>query len=217
VSDAAGVEWVVLVHGLWMHGTALTLQRYRIARSGYRAVTYSYPTMRLTLALNARRLGAFCATLDDSRIHLLGHSLGGIVILDMLRQAPPAHPGRIVLLGSPYRGSAAAVRLGRSRAGRLLLGDSIGEWLHRDKADDWSRYEIGVIAGSRSHGLGRMVTPALSVPNDGVVSVAETCVPGMRAQLVLPVSHTGMMFSKAVAQQALAFIDRGCFCTAAAD
>jgi pimeloyl-ACP methyl ester carboxylesterase len=204
-------EWVVLVHGLWMHGVALALQRRRIARSGYRAVAYSYPTMQLTLEQNARRLGAFCAQLGDERMHLVGHSLGGIVILDMLRQAPPAHPGRVVLLGSPYRGSAAAAVLGRSRAGKLMLGGSISEWLQRDKRGDWSRFEIGVIAGSKNRGLGRIVAPELPVPNDGVVSVAETGVPGMRAHIVLPVSHTGMMFSNAVAQQVLAFIDHGSF------
>ncbi len=204
-------EWVVLVHGLWMHGVALTLQRRRIARSGYRAVAYSYPTMQLTLEQNARRLGSFCARLDDERIHLVGHSLGGIVILDMLRQAPPARPGRVVLLGSPYQGSTAAVALGRSRAGCAMLGCSISEWLQRDKRGDWSRFEIGVIAGSKNRGLGRIVAPELPVPNDGVVSVAETGVPGMRAQIVLPVSHTGMMFSNAVARQALAFIDHGSF------
>jgi pimeloyl-ACP methyl ester carboxylesterase len=204
-------EWVVLVHGLWMRGIALTLQRRRIARGGYRAVTYSYPTMRPTLEQNARRLGAFCATLDDECIHLVGHSLGGIVILDMLQHAPPVRPGRVVLLGSPYHGSTAAVALGRSRAGKLMLGCSIDEWLRRDKGGDWSRFEIGVIAGSKSRGLGRIAAPALAVPNDGVVSVAETCVPGMRAQLVLPVSHTGMMFSKEVARQALTFIDHGRF------
>ena len=204
-------EWVVLVHGLWMHGVALTLQRRRITRGGYRAVTYSYPTMQLTLEQNARRLAAFCSQLDDECIHLVGHSLGGIVILDMLRHVPPARPGRVVLLGSPYQGSTAAVALGRSRAGCRMLGFSIREWLQRDKRGDWSRFEIGVIAGSKNRGLGRIVAPELPVPNDGVVSVAETGVPGMRAQIVLPVSHTGMMFSHAVARQVLAFIDHGSF------
>lgn len=207
----AAAQWVVLVHGLWMHGVALTLQRRRIARGGYRTVAYSYPTMQLTLEQNARRLGAFCAQRNDGCIHLVGHSLGGIVILDMLRHAPPARPGRVVLMGSPYHGSAAAAALGRSRPGRLMLGCSIREWLQRDKRGDWSRFEIGVIAGSKNRGLGRIVAPQLPVPNDGVVSVAETGVPGMRAQIVLPVSHTGMMFSTAVARQVLAFINHGCF------
>lgn len=208
---AVRAEWVVLVHGLWMHGVALTLQRRRIARGGYHAVAYSYPTMQLTLEQNARRLGVFCAQLNDECIHLIGHSLGGIVILDMLRQAPPARPGRVVLMGSPYDGCTAATALGRSRAGKLMLGCSISEWLQRDKRGDWSRFEIGVIAGSKNRGLGRIVAPELPVPNDGVVSVAETGVPGMRAQIVLPVSHTGMMFSKEVARQVLAFIDHGSF------
>ena len=36
-------ETVVLVHGLWVHGVAMALMRRRIARFGYRALSYSYP------------------------------------------------------------------------------------------------------------------------------------------------------------------------------
>ena len=53
-------ETVILVHGLWVHGIAMELMRRRVARCGFRALAYSYPSMRLTLAENAERLARFC-------------------------------------------------------------------------------------------------------------------------------------------------------------
>ena len=52
----AAQEVVILVHGLWVHGVVMMPLRRRIARCGYRAVSYSYPSVRLALAENAERL-----------------------------------------------------------------------------------------------------------------------------------------------------------------
>ena len=50
---------VVLIHGLWLSGWALALMRSRIARRGYRALTFSYACVADDLDVNARRLAAF--------------------------------------------------------------------------------------------------------------------------------------------------------------
>lgn len=203
-------EVVILVHGLWVHGVVMTPLRRRIARCGYRAVSYSYPSMRLTLAENAERLAQFCRSLDAAKFHFVGHSLGGLVVLGMLERAPELHAGRIVLAGVPFSGSFAAQRLARLPGGRAALGRSIPEWLTGEKTG-WGRHDIGVIAGSIPIGLGRLVAPDLPRPNDGVVCVAETRLPAMREQIVLNVNHTGMLLSAAVARQICAFLRHGAF------
>jgi pimeloyl-ACP methyl ester carboxylesterase len=205
------VETVVLVHGLWVHGVAMGLMRRRLARRGYRAHAYSYPSMRLTLAENAERLARYCRDLSAPRLHFVGHSLGGLIILRMLERAPGLPPGRAVLLGSPVAGSLAARRLARLPGGRAALGRSAPEWREAAQPDFAAGREIGVIAGRTPVGIGRLVAPDLPAPSDGVVSVAETRLPLMRDHLVLGVNHFGMLISRAVVRQVCAFLREGAF------
>jgi pimeloyl-ACP methyl ester carboxylesterase len=204
-------EAVILVHGLWVHGVVMAPLRRRIARCGYRALCCSYPSMRLTLTENADRLAYFCRDIAAAQLNFVGHSLGGLVVLRMLERAADVRIGRIVLAGTPYGGSFAAQRLSRLPGGRAALGRSIPEWLGCDGPRPPLHHEIGVIAGSLGFGLGRLVAPDMSEPNDGVVSVAETRVPEMRDHVVLNVNHTGMLFSGAVARQVCEFIRCGAF------
>ncbi len=116
---------------------------------------------------------------------------------------------RIVLLGTPVRACMAGLRLQNLAAGERLLGASREIW--RSLPDDYRpRCELGVIAGSRPWGLGRLVT-RLPGTNDGVVRLEETEVAGMRDRIVLPVSHSGMLASARVAREIAAFLERGAF------
>lgn len=204
-------ETVILVHGLWMHGAVMAMMRRRIAHRGYRVESYSYPSMRLTLTGNAERLVQFCRDMGASRLHFVGHSLGGLVILKMLERAADLNIGRIVLAGPPFLGSFAAERLARLPGGHMALGHSIPEWLGSARPSSLGRYDIGVIAGSLGVGLGRLIAPDLPQPNDGVVSVSETRLPGARDHVVLDVSHTSMLVSAAVARQICEFLEHGAF------
>jgi pimeloyl-ACP methyl ester carboxylesterase len=201
----------VLVHGLWTHGVLMALQRFYLARMGFDAVCYSYPSVRLSLTENADRLAQFAGTLAEPRIHWVGHSLGGLVILRMLEREPALPPGRVVLLGVPYGDGYARRALAASRLGVRMLGRSIGEWIEIKKPENFPGREIGAIAGSASIGLGRLVAQGLPVPNDGSVTVAETEMAAVCDRIVLPVSHSGMLFSRRVARQSGAFLRDGKF------
>jgi len=206
-----GQEAVVIVHGLWVHGLVMELMRRRVARGGYRALTYSYPSMRLTLAENAERLERYCRRLAAPRVHFVGHSLGGLVVLRMLERASGLTLGRVVLTGTPYGGSFAGRRLARIPGGRAALGRSMQHWLNPMHLPPATAREIGVIAGSVPLGIGRVVAPDLPAPSDGVISVEETRVPGMRDHIVLDVNHSGMLISRAVAHQICVFLRDGMF------
>ena len=208
---SAGRPITVLVHGLWVHGVLMELQRRYLARMGFVAVCYSYPSVRLTLTENAGRLAQFARALAAPRIHWVGHSLGGLVSLRMLERESLLPPGRIVLAGVPYAGSHAGCVLARSALGARALGRSMREWLASDKPTQFPGREIGVIAGTRSVGLGRMVAPDLPVPNDGAVTLAETELAAACDRIALPVSHTGMLLSRRLARQTGAFLRDGAF------
>jgi hypothetical protein len=71
--------------------------------------------------------------------------------------------------------------------------------------------EIGAICGTRSFGLGRWLYRGLPRPNDGLLTVKESAFPAAHEHLALPVSHTGMMFSRTAARQIAAFLNTGRF------
>ena len=86
------------------------------------------------------------------------------------------------------------------------MTETVADW--SDKV--MSRREVGVVAGSSPTGLGRFFA-AFDEPNDGSVAVAETRLAGLKDHVVLSVSHTGMLFSGDVADQAAHFLEHGCF------
>lgn len=203
-------ETVLLVHGLWMHGVAMQLMKHRLEGQGYAVCAYSYPTVRLGLRENASRLARYCAALTGRRVHLVGHSMGGIVALKAAELLPRSARGRIVLVGSPFADSYSGRRLEGVRVGRMLLGKCMDQWL-KEAREASSELEIGVVAGNGGFGLGRIVAPGLPKPHDGVIAVEETRVPGMRDHVTLPVSHTAMLVSRPVLHQVCAFLKHGHF------
>jgi pimeloyl-ACP methyl ester carboxylesterase len=209
-TDKAAEDVVVLVHGLYLKGWTLALQAARLEGCGFASRLFSYASWRGTLAKAAAALAEFAAAQSGARIHFVGHSLGGLVILKMLELQPGPRIGRAVLLGSPYGGSAPAQVLARTAFGRGLLGHSMLEWLDADKPGLGDRFELGVVAGCRSFGTGRLIArmPPL---NDGVVAVAEAHIPDARDFILVPVSHTEMLWSREVALQCCAFLQSGRF------
>jgi pimeloyl-ACP methyl ester carboxylesterase len=202
---------VLLVHGLWLHPVAMALMRKRIARHGYAVLAYGYPTIRLDLRENVERLRRYCERFSGRKLHLVGHSMGGLLALKAAQLVSPPCLGRVVLVGTPFGDSFAARALQRLPGGSSLLGRCMPEWLAEPRLERFAACELGVIAGDRRVGLGRLIAPGLPKPNDGVVSVEETRVPGMSDHIVLRVAHTEMLFSRRVAEQVAAFLDRGKF------
>jgi len=204
------VETVVLVHGLWMHGWVMRLIGMRLRRCGFHTTSFSYPSMRNSLSQNASVLSQFVAGIAAPRIHFIGHSLGGLLILQMLGEFPESRTGRIILAGSPYNISCVAEKLSRRRPGRYILGRSMLQWMWQKPPACEGEYKLGVIAGSRSIGGGRLIS-RMATPNDGVVTVEETRIPGVIDQIVLDVTHSGMLLSAELARQACSFLRYGYF------
>jgi pimeloyl-ACP methyl ester carboxylesterase len=208
-----GETLTVLLHGLWMHGFELGVLRRRLqASTGTRTVAFSYPSMRGGLAEHVRRLLEFARQQNAQQLHFVGHSLGGLVILDALRVTNDLPPGRAVLLGTPVQGSRAAQGMARSLPfGRTMLGMTAYQELVQGKPRQWSgQCEVGVIAGSYNVGLGRLFV-SRDVESDGTVLVSETQLPGAADHIVLRTSHTSMLFSTEVATQTAHFLQQGSF------
>lgn len=185
--------------------------RRRIQRAGYDAQVFRYHTVINSLEQNARRLDAFLKNIDAEVIHLVGQSLGGIVIRALFHYFPEQKHGRIVTFVPPHTGTYAGWFYSRFAPGRWLLGKGIMQ-IVRGGIDSWQTplREIGVIAGDNRFSLGLLV-PGLPKPNDGIVTVAETMLPGIADHIVLSVGHTPSVLSKAVAEKIIAFLRAGKF------
>jgi pimeloyl-ACP methyl ester carboxylesterase len=211
--QSARDEIVVLVHGLWMRGPALLPLGWKLQTRGFSTRTFSYPSMARDLRENAKRLADFVASQDASTVHLVGHSLGGLLVLAMLASASDARISRVVLLGSPVRDCHCARYLARVPALSSVIGRSLPQWQHAS-ADCLARLpshiEIGVLAGTAGIGLGRVI-PGLSRPNDGVVAVHETRLDQATDTIALPLSHSAMLLSGRCADQVAAFLRNGHF------
>lgn len=207
---------IVYVHGLWVTGREGFWLRRRLERDlGATALVFAYPAAAGDAASNARALAEYLRAVRADTLHLVGHSLGGLVIVQMFEEyvGGPERlpPGRIVLLAPPLRGSRAARNLARLPFGRAIMGPGAAEELLMPRAHRWNgARELGVIAGDLGFGLGRLVG-TLGGPSDGTVRVEETEIDGAADRVVLRASHSGMLFSAAVARAAGTFLSTGRF------
>ena len=197
-------EEVVLVPGLWMPGAVMAFLAAYLARLGYRPRIFAYRG-RSPFEANVERLARFARASADGRpAHFVGHSLGGVLILETLNRHPEVKAASAVLLGAPVRGCYAGRRFGSARLGRWMMGASRPLWEERPAA--WTRAErLGIVAGTLPLGLGRALG-RLPDANDGVVRVTETAVEGMAEQALVPLAHSALVVSGRVARMVARFL-----------
>lgn len=213
-ADSGGKGGVLLLHGHGRTGFSMWPLAAAFADAGYATLTPSYGFRRTLPAIVeqlAPRVAAFAGQLDGP-LHIVTHSLGGLVARALIAHHRPAHLGRVVMLAPPLAGSELADFLARCHLGSLL--GPVGPWLRTGEngaraIDAPVNFELGVVAGN-SNPLS-VPQSLLPRPNDGIVTLAATCIPGMAAHVTVPVTHTLMPVDRRSIAQALAFIGSGSF------
>ncbi|GLQ47183.1 hypothetical protein GCM10007862_22340 [Dyella lipolytica] len=203
-------EHIILLHGLWMRGFALGLLHRRLMEDGFRVHRLDYMSVAATQQHILARLNAAMNEYAPEPVHLVGHSLGGLLALRACVEARDLPPGRIVCLGSPLKGSAAARAFASwGRGSEVLLGHN--RVLLQQGFEAWSGpREVGMVAGRMPIGLGAMLSH-ISGEHDGTVAVEETCLPGLTAHCVVETTHTGLLLSAEVARLTTQFLREGRF------
>ena len=198
---------VLLVHGLWNAKLWLTPLAWRLRRAGFEVGGFGYPSIVGGAEAAVEALSKHLH--GKSERDLVGHSLGGLIALESLRQAPELAVSRVVCLGSPLCGSQTARNLAASPWTRPLLGRS-APMLAGGLAGWDGPAQVGVVAGDVAHGLGRLFA-RFDGGSDGTVGLEETRLPGLADHCTVHSSHTGLVFSPAAVRQAAHFLRHGRF------
>lgn len=200
---------VLILHGLWMRAPAMQPLRRRLRAEGFAPATFDYASRSVDPIDSCHRLAERIAAFDSAPVHLVGHSLGGLLALETLARHAGLPVGRIVCLGSPLRGASAASGLSRFRASRWFLGRS-AELLRRGASVSGADATVGVIAGTRPLGFGRFFT-RFEGAHDGTVALSETRIDGLADHIAIPTTHSGLIFSPQAAALTARFLRDGHF------
>ncbi|MCE8000855.1 MAG: alpha/beta hydrolase [Rhodobiaceae bacterium] len=190
----------------------MSLSAPHLAEKGYAICNLDYPSRSAPIATLAEgvseRLQAEKAE-AYAKLHFVTHSMGGLVVRQLVKDFRPDNLGRVVMLAPPNQGSEVADFLGDFALFKRIYGPA-GQDLRTGNSNFGPvDFPLGVIAGTKS--IDPISSLMLPGPNDGKVTVESTKVAGMTDHVVLPVNHTFLMRDARVLKQIEAFLDRGSF------
>jgi len=202
---------VVFVHGIWMKGGVLMPLAERVKPHGYVTHLFSYKSLAKTPAENAAELSEYLQGIEASEIHLIAHSLGGLVLKHLMHAYKPEKIGKVIMLGTPIAGSEVARRFNQNDFTRLFLGRATKSGLLGD-APRWQQGKpLAMIAGNRGIGAGAVLTGGFEDASDGTVRLAETISSEITHRHEVPFSHMGMLYAPEVVKAVLSYLEHGDF------
>lgn len=204
-------EKVFLVHGIFMHGYIMQYIQRQLQKRGYVVYCFSYRSVRRSLSDNAALFIDFVENHreDGDICHFVGHSLGGLLIRHAYALSPECFSGKVVTLGTPHNGSEVAKRV-VSDLHEQIIGGAFEGALDGQLPPWQGLVPLGSIAGDKCIGLGTVFN-SLEKPNDGTVTVKETQLTRQTDHIILPLSHTAMVYSSRAVKQVDYFLSHGKF------
>jgi pimeloyl-ACP methyl ester carboxylesterase len=210
-------EGVVLLHGLARTPRSMARIERDLMQAGYVVVNLPYPSRKAPI--EALSEGVFDRIRESAllractRVHFVTHSMGGIVLRDMVSKHRIERLGRVVMLGPPNQGSELVDRLGSWRLFRWINGPA-GQQLGTGPDSLPGRlgpvdFELGVIAGDRS--INWINSGMIPGADDGKVSVERTKIAGMKDHLVVHTTHPTMLSHRTVISAVRRFLKTGAF------
>jgi pimeloyl-ACP methyl ester carboxylesterase len=196
-------EAVILVHGL--AANRLVMQPLARSLTGIygNVVNWGYSSLWSRIERHGKQLATLLAQLDSQvqRVHLVTHSMGGIITRLALSEFLPRRLGRIVMVAPPNRGSHIASRLapwlGLICPPLVQLADREGSLVCTLPLPTVP--ELGVIAAA----------------SDYMVREPSTRLGCEADHITLPGLHSSLLFRQETAEQVKHFLAHGRFRRAA--
>jgi pimeloyl-ACP methyl ester carboxylesterase len=211
-------ECVLLLHGLGESEGRMLPIAFWLSHNGYRTIGVTYPS---TLYPAEQLAKEYIAPLlrdyeGEETLHIVTHSLGGILLRYCLQSHRPKNIKRVVML-TPANHGSEIIEIYRHApwlalmAGPALQQSGMGNACFACKLQDEVNYELGIIAGSLPlDPLSLTVTPW---PQDGRASVESTRLAGMRDHTVIPAPHEFITWHPLAVYQTYHFLKHGRFCS----
>ena len=217
-TDNTGAEKVVLLHGFGRSDMSMLLLNSALTEAGYDVHSLEYPSIdeepEILVEIVGKEVNNCCKDGAET-VHFVGHSLGGLLLRDYLGRHRPLNLGRVVLIGSPNKGSELVDADLGVAAQETLLGwaGPSARALHTGP-DGYAAslpapyYSVGVIAGTRGNPMSDKWLPT---PNDSVVSVESARLDGMADFVEVDTMHWNMRGDPVVAELVIGFLRHGRF------
>ena len=216
---------VILLHGLGRTYLSMETLAAALRADGYVVANVDYPSRDARIERLADE--AVPRGLDDCRqaqaapIHVVTHSMGGILTRQYLKDHDVPELGRVVMLGPPNQGSAvadrpmdqAAYRRFNGPAGQQLGTGPDGIAASLGPVD----FPLGVLAGREVTLVDEFVSEGIPGEGDGKVLVAEARVDGMSDFRVLDANHTFIVSDPVAIAEVRHFLREGRFSPIAPD
>ena len=181
---------------------------------GFDVANWDYQSTRQTISESAAGLYE-CYELNaryHPKVHLVTHSLGGIVVRCMLKDRAAPNLGKIVMIAPPNQGSAIARTM--LKGPLSWVAGSPGEELkskeYLDQLCVVPKTDTLIIAGTRSFDLANASSyvggAILEKPHDGTVSVSETRLEGLPEPVSVNASHRALPANPKVVTLVLQFL-----------
>ena len=202
---------ILLIHGILMNPLEMKFLGWQLEKSGFIVHYLYYQSVLKSPAENARIIHKKIHELNLPDLHIVGHSLGGVIIMHLFNQFDDIPEGRVVMLGSPVNGSWIAQKVQNWPVVSPILSRNMDNALSGEDVPEWNtKRDWGMIAGTRNQGLG-IFTGGLPEKSDGTVLVKETTHPKQKEHKTVDISHTRLLFSKRVAKLTSHFLNTGKF------
>ncbi len=212
-------QCVILLHGLARTSHSMDKMELALNDAGYSTANVDYPSRSMKIqdltdlamdeGLNV------CQSKNAKTIHLVTHSMGGILARYYLAKNKLSQLGHLVQLAPPNRGSLVTDQFRQEHWYKWVTGPA-GQQLGTGKDGIPSLlgavdYSTGVVAGNEHSPLDNWLAEIIPGEDDGKVSVDHAKVEGMSDFIVLPYTHISIMKQDEVIQQTLYFLKYGSF------
>ena len=189
----------ILIHGMGRTPLSLCLLAFRLKKAGINPHLFGYSATFECWDNCTKRLRRFIQkNVKDEDYIVVTHSLGSVLTRAVL---PALHhkPKACFFLAPPTQASAAACRLASRYWYRVLAGE-MGQLL-ADQVfmSSLPIPDVPTKIYSGNAGLTGRHSPFGNEPNDGLLMVKETLLPGIPVQIV-PSLHTFIMNKKLIAR-----------------
>lgn len=203
---------VLLIHGLLSNPLEMAYLGVQLEKHGLKTHYVFYPSIMKTLEENTQPIKEKIKDIGPvDTLHLVAHSLGGLLLAHLFEHGFEMPEGRILTLGSPIKGSVTAKELSKWPMTSDILAKSMPKALSGEGVPQWSSdRDWGMIAGTKNAGLGALIG-GLPGESDGTVLLEETYHPSQKAHKTVDKTHTGLLFSKNVAKLTAKFLSTGAF------